>query len=342
MDPKKSFFIFNVLVVVFVIFVGLSSYDIIDIDRAIFARNETAENKIRHQHGVTMKIRYLLEKPELCMSVLNLSVVVIVHTAPKNRERRQTIRETWANNSYYTHHGTARILFLLGAVKNISLQAEIVKEFKENEDMLQGDFIDDYHNLTYKGVMAYRWLTEKCRNAKIVLKVDDDVIVNMFKFFTSSTFMPSFLTKTKFMACRRFHRNIIVRNRKSKWFVNKTILVNQTRYPDYCQGFVVIFTNDLIPALYQSALETAFLWIDDVYLYGMVPGNIAGIQYRHLRYGKEVIFGDKQTIQCHQTQKQKCSYLVSMFRSNVVSTIRESWRLIVENYRNASLHHKIS
>ena len=35
----------------------------------------------------------------------------------------------------------------------------------------QGDFLDTYHNLIMKGVMAYRWLNKYCSNAKYIIKV---------------------------------------------------------------------------------------------------------------------------------------------------------------------------
>lgn len=42
------------------------------------------------------------------------------------------------------------------------------------------DFVDTYHNLTYKGVAALRWIDAYCSQATFVLKTDDDIFVNMF------------------------------------------------------------------------------------------------------------------------------------------------------------------
>ncbi|MCA9460432.1 MAG: hypothetical protein KC550_07845, partial [Nanoarchaeota archaeon] len=53
----------------------------------------------------------------------------------------------------------------------------------ENElyaDIVQEDFQDAYKNLTYKGIMALKWIKEYCPNAKYILKVDDDIISNIF------------------------------------------------------------------------------------------------------------------------------------------------------------------
>ncbi|XP_045159393.2 uncharacterized protein LOC123524876 isoform X2 [Mercenaria mercenaria] len=88
---------------------------------------------------------YLLENPVLCTSYVNLTALIIVHSAPTHQDRRQTMRETWTNNSYYPNLGSVRVLFLLGAVKNMSFQAELEKEFSQHADILQGNF----HNRCY-------------------------------------------------------------------------------------------------------------------------------------------------------------------------------------------------
>ena len=47
--------------------------------------------------------------------------------------------------------------------------------------MIQENFLDSYHNLTYKSVMWLRWTAEYCPKAKYLLKMDDDIFVNIFK-----------------------------------------------------------------------------------------------------------------------------------------------------------------
>ncbi|XP_053394423.1 beta-1,3-galactosyltransferase 1-like [Mercenaria mercenaria] len=284
--------------------------------------------------GVTIKMPYLLENPWLCSSVANLTVLIIVHTATSHYKHRLAIRETWANNSYYPKLGSVRVLFLLGKVKNASLQDDIEKEFKQHADILQGDFIDSYHNITYKGVMAYKWLNEKCRNAKTVLKVDDDVIVNMFHFL--SKYVSLLQHKTRYIFCRRFHNTKIMRNGASKWHVENSVFKNQKFYPDYCQGFVVVISNDIVPALYDSALQQPFFWVDDIYLYGLVPKNISGIQYINMKYGKDVIWGADKARKCYGSGT--CPYLAVLLWSDIPVAMDEIWQLMVHNYNKTFIH----
>ena len=40
-------------------------------------------------------------------------------------------------------------------------------------------FIDHYYNLTLKSLSILHWAQNKCKNSKLIVKTDDDVIVNI-------------------------------------------------------------------------------------------------------------------------------------------------------------------
>ena len=52
---------------------------------------------------------------------------------------------------------------------------EIEKEAKTEGDLVQGDFMDSYHNLSYKNVMGKLWASTFCPQAEFVVKSDDDM-----------------------------------------------------------------------------------------------------------------------------------------------------------------------
>ena len=56
------------------------------------------------------------------------------------------IRSTWGKQ---VPELDTRVVFLLGRGEEGS-QAEVEKEFLLEGDIAQGDFVDSYHNLTYK------------------------------------------------------------------------------------------------------------------------------------------------------------------------------------------------
>ena len=211
-------------------------------------------------YPVTLEAKYILENPNLCNDVKNLSLLIYIHSAPNHFSRRQYIRNTYANASLFRPFGIIRVLFLLGTVNDLIVQEHIAEEFHKYSDtcILQGDFIDAYANLTLKGVMAYKWINDKCRNADFVLKTDDDVVINMYKLLTE--YLPAFKEKSKTILCNHILKGTmpITRDKKLRWYIKDSEFRGQTHYPQYCSGFFVIITNDVIPAIYRSAHLTPF------------------------------------------------------------------------------------
>jgi hypothetical protein len=98
------------------------------------------------------------------------------------------MRATWLNSTYYSPE-SVRVVFLFGLVSDMSLQLQIEKESEKFKDVVQGYFTDSYRNLTYNGVMGYEWISEHCRNAECVAKIDDDAFINFFKLFEEMQYL---------------------------------------------------------------------------------------------------------------------------------------------------------
>jgi hypothetical protein len=54
----------------------------------------------------------------------------------------------------------------------------IQDENRKYGDIIQGDFIDLYENLTFKSLMSWRWIKYNCMKAQYFLKLDNDVFMN--------------------------------------------------------------------------------------------------------------------------------------------------------------------
>ena len=59
------------------------------------------------------------------------------------------------NNS---NDGAGRLVFMLGTTPNTRLLEEVGQESAEHGDIVQGDLLDTYRNLTYKSVMGHLWV----------------------------------------------------------------------------------------------------------------------------------------------------------------------------------------
>ena len=212
---------------------------------------------------------------KICSDVEDLYVLVLVHTAISNFERRKLIRSTWGNLSLFETH-KIRVAFLLGKPEKKHQQSAIKLESDQYNDIVQGTFIDTYQNLTHKAVLGLRWITENCGKAKYILKVDDDVIVNTPRLIEILSTKYIHVNRTIF--CKVRPKGKI--NRVGKWNVEKTQFANMTHWPGpYCPGHYVIYTADIIQDLYVAIRTTPFLWLDDVYVTGLLAAKAGNITH---------------------------------------------------------------
>ena len=253
--------------------------------------NSTEENR-----PSMYDIDYLLENKYLCSSTSKVDVVIMVYTAVTYFERRKIMRQTWLNKTLLSSLGTAKFIFLLGTVNDQALQSEIDKEFKQHGDILQGNFLDTYANLTYKGVMGFKWLSENCKNAQILVKADDDIVINIYRFYEEV--IPEMKLHDRQVFCWRSARSIIFRGVRHKSFLPKNYFYGQHSYPLYCKGPFVFMTFDLVPLILKSASVTPFLWLEDVYLYGLVMQNIPGISYKQYKKGYDFHLDIANVMEC--------------------------------------------
>lgn len=229
--------------------------------------------------------------------------LILIHSAPANDEKRRVIRETWG--SVRSPH--LRLLFLVGAVKNNKLQHQLEVENLKFSDLIQGNFIDDYRNMTYKHVMALKWFIYFCPRAKFLVKTDDDVFVNTLQLleyvdlqrqhrpiispFTPRTFnAPSssigsssssnsntsqilnVLQAKNFLFCQRQAEGRVKRSYRSKWRVSGKEYAGRY-YPPYCPGYSIVYSPDVVFRLYKEAQRSKYFWIDDVHITGTLAQN---------------------------------------------------------------------
>lgn len=89
-----------------------------------------------------------------CQKVLPI-IVILVHSAPQNFAKRSSIRKTWGQKNRYT-----ATFFLVGFSTEYNNMIE--KENKNYADVIQGNFVDSYRNMTYKHAMAFKWIIYHC------------------------------------------------------------------------------------------------------------------------------------------------------------------------------------
>jgi len=177
-------------------------------------------------------------------------------------------------------------IFLLGIASRNQTEyrsvpaAVIEKETEAEKDIVQGNFVEHYHNLTYKHVMGLMWVTKHCRNVKFVIKMDDDIAVDLFQMRR--------LIKINYRNSRNLIAGLIqignaaIRSNSSKWKVSKSEY-SSNRYPDFVSGWCYIASIDVIHKVVESSRSLPYFWIDDVFVTGILAEKLRihreGINY---------------------------------------------------------------
>ena len=205
-------------------------------------------------------------------------ILIYVHTAPNHFKQRNVIRQTWAKRGNFDEV-QIRLIFVMGWTDNRTTQESIEFEHNQYADILQENFIDSYRNLTYKAIGSLKWISEHCRQAKFILKTDDDIFVNIFSLVNHLKSRGSDSMK-KLMFCLVWRRMKVIRNPKSKWYIPKSEFKDEF-FPQYCSGSAFFFTNDLTYPMYNASLHTPFFWVDDFYMTGLLATR-AGVTRKQL------------------------------------------------------------
>ncbi|XP_046749681.1 beta-1,3-galactosyltransferase 5 [Diprion similis] len=185
-------------------------------------------------------------------------------------------------------------------------QNAILDEARRYNDIVQGNFIEAYKNLTYKHVMGLKWATRYCKNASYVMKMDHDIVVDLYKIIE--------VIKTASIAHNVVMgyvlRNMIpVREPMNKWFVTRDEFVADF-YPDFLSGWLYVTTPKTAKDLVDAAqIYPKYFWIDDLFLTGIIREEL-GIKFHDIH---EIYTTNNEYLNCclkARAKKFKCDFAI--------------------------------
>ena len=107
--------------------------------------------------------------------------LVVVKSARSNSDRRKLMRKELTKLkgiSYYFIMG-------LSPTNDTEEENQLLDESMSYGDLVFGDFIDTYYNLTVKSLSALEWALSSCQDTKAVVLIDDDIHVTKPEAFNS-------------------------------------------------------------------------------------------------------------------------------------------------------------
>lgn len=196
-------------------------------------------------------------------------LLILVHSSSEHFSKRQTIRTTWGAAS-----DIVKIVFLVGQSHEKLVNTQLDMESKQYKDIVQGDFLDTYTNITYKHTMGMKYSIYHCSEAKYILKIDDDIFANIPKLeqFLIEDISP-FGAKDVLM-CAIIRKARALRSFRSKWRITFDEYPDRY-YPQFCRGMAILYSRDVLFNLYRKAQENRkYVKLDDVFYTGITADNI--------------------------------------------------------------------
>ncbi|KAM3926801.1 beta-1,3-galactosyltransferase 2-like [Leptodactylus fuscus] len=208
--------------------------------------------------------KFLMNPLEKCQKK-NPFLVLLVIGESHDVKARDTIRRTWGNESIYQDVHVIRI-FLVGIspVMTATIQRVLKEESTLYGDIVQQDFLDTYHNLTLKTLSGMEWVTKFCPNASYVMKVDNDVFVNV-------NYLVHQLLHPELPPRRNYVTGIVVENTSpsrvnySLWYLPEEIYPSKI-FPPYPAGPGYVLSGDMAKKVYKVAQEIAVYNIEDAFI----------------------------------------------------------------------------
>lgn len=176
------------------------------------------------------------------------------------------------SNKKLREFGIKRVFLLgLAPADKYTKQNAIADENRRFGDLVQGNFLESYRNLTYKHVMGHKWVGESCDSVKFVVKMDDDIVVDLFKM---RKVLLTLKWKKKNVMAGYILRNMKpIREPHNKWFV-KNEEYSSSMYPAFLSGWFYVTTPKVSQNVYYLSQKTPYFWIDDVYVTGILADKL--------------------------------------------------------------------
>lgn len=102
----------------------------------------------------------MINNEQLCSNGSIYHVILVVSSIP-NFMRRKALRDTWTQNDYLQSQ-PSRAIFVLGNTYNKDQQILLQEEDKLYHDIVQVNFRDTYHNVTFKVLVGIKWIISFC------------------------------------------------------------------------------------------------------------------------------------------------------------------------------------
>ena len=237
-------------------------------------------------------------KGQPCRS--NNTYLQIVTSYSGNVEVRSAIRRAYPSSDL-EKIGVSRV-FLLATLPPFHevTQNALIDENKRFSDLVQGNFVESYRNLTYKHIMGLKWAMSYCKNVEYIIKSDDDILVDLYS-------LVDITEKKKFELMGYVLTDMRpIRIKANKWYVTKSEYPSDN-YPPFLSGWMYVMTYNTAKKLLSHARDFKYFWIDDLFVTGMVPQK-SNLTLSNI---SELFTLHPEVVECCMRKGLKCDFIAA-------------------------------
>lgn len=250
--------------------------EVLEIDRTYF--------RLRPTRISTIPDRYIITSRAICQpdSPSILFVIPSVATAQVAAERFE-IRRTWASDLYdptYRQASRVRLVFFFGSLGLTSRQLDFLKEESQlYRDIVVGEFLDSYKNLSLKMAVTLTWVAQNCPNIKAAVKIDMDTYVNVKLLLKLIDQLPSD-THPKYVFGHQHGARQPVVVREGAWAVPAS-LYPFSKFPRYIYGHSYVISGAAVKLMAKGFPFFPIVPNEDAFATGIVPVTLNITRFNH-------------------------------------------------------------
>lgn len=213
--------------------------------------------------------------PELCPSLgARLRLLILVASAPAHAAARDAIRLTWG---HFARRSDVALAFVLGAPA-AALRAALDAEDALYGDLVVGNSVDSYSNLTLKTLSMLEWADAYCPRAPRLLKTDDDMFINVPRLLQFAA-APRRANASRTVWGKVRRKTLPVRTVKSKYYLSPQQFPARV-LPDFATGPAYLLTADAVRPLLLEAPAQPYVRLEDVFVTGVLATRL-GLRRQH-------------------------------------------------------------
>ncbi|XP_054262860.1 beta-1,3-galactosyltransferase 5 [Macrosteles quadrilineatus] len=237
-----------------------------------------------------------------CTRESGIRAIQIVTSYAGNIEARSSLRRAYPKEEL-GKLGIYRVFLLAMLKPGVSevSQNAILHETERYNDIVQGDFIENYRNLTYKHLMGIRWAVTECE-ADYVIKMDDDIIVDMYSLMK----LVESKEKTKYDIMGYIFKDMRpIRLTANKWYVTEDEY-EANSYPTFVSGWLYVLRFNSAKKLLTPLKHERYFWIDDVFVTGMLAEKV-NVCFENM---EEYFTTNPEYFECCMRDEVECGFIV--------------------------------